>query len=145
MSESELHRSAFLGSVEEVRKQLSAGAKIDAVDPSTGDTPLLRAIEADSIEVVTLLLTNGADPNRKGQSGNAPLHRAVDMAVEVANDIYDRSGERVPASLEIIKVLLRSGADPLATDSAGQSPLDWARRVGFNEAMQLLQPRVVTS
>jgi hypothetical protein len=63
------------------------------------------------IQMINVLLKNGADVNNGGQVGRVnPLHTAVSL--------------RCP---EIITILLKSGADINAVSFRGETPLDFAR------------------
>ena len=72
-----------------------------------------------SIEMVDLLLKNGADPNTKNNHGNTPLH----FASAYSNDT---------SSLATVDLLLRSGADPNAKDNYGCTPLHFASKFSNN-------------
>lgn len=60
-----------------VRVLLERGAPVDAVD-TFGNTPLWRCVMDSStrVEVVELLVANGADPNKKNKHGSSPLDLA---------------------------------------------------------------------
>ena len=60
---------------------LDAGAEVDAID-IFGDTALWRAVFAKKSENVALLLSRGADPDRKNKSGVSP--RALNEGSGVA-------------------------------------------------------------
>lgn len=62
-----------------------------------GYTPLIQSVIADEIEIATLLLEHGADPNQKDTTGGTPLHWAI------YND-----------NLELTKLLLSHQANPNA-------------------------------
>jgi FOG: Ankyrin repeat len=70
------------------------------------------------------LLSQGADPNARGNFGMTPLHLAVNM------------GNR-----EAVEILLNSGADPNVKDLAGGTPLHWAVASGFPDLIELLLER----
>jgi tetratricopeptide (TPR) repeat protein len=101
------------GDVEEVRRLLTEDpAALDA--PTTGDCPdrpLAYAAAQGKIEIVRLLLDQGADPNARGESGRTPLHRAAE------------SGQP-----EIARLLIEHGADVAAVDEQGFSPVYVASR-----------------
>lgn len=90
-----LHLIAESGSYDELFQLLNKEKDLD-VNLRNGDheTPLHLAIEYNSIDIVRLLLDNGADMNAD-KSGYTPLYSAV------GSENY-----------EIIKLLLESGADP---------------------------------
>lgn len=73
-------------------------------------TLLLLAVMEDELEMVSLLLEAGADPNQQDLNANGALHSAV-------------LGD---GSEELIRLLLDAGADPNLPDGVGQSPLHLA-------------------
>ncbi len=66
---------AYLGFVDACSLLLDAGAEVDAVDSEVA-TPLYRAARAGEVEVVDMLLKNGADPNKVAVNGWNGLHEA---------------------------------------------------------------------
>ena len=66
---------AYLGFVDACSVLLDAGAEVDAVDSEVA-TPLYRAARAGEVEVVDMLLKNGADPNKVAMNGWNGLHEA---------------------------------------------------------------------
>ncbi|KAK1151855.1 B-cell lymphoma 3 protein [Acipenser oxyrinchus oxyrinchus] len=73
---------------------LNRGADIDAVDIKSGRSPLIHAVELNSLEMVNFLIEHGAHVNAQSYSGNTALHSA--------------SGRGL---LDITRVLLKNGAD----------------------------------
>jgi ankyrin repeat protein len=82
-------------------------------DCPSGAPELVRALHSacanGSVELVTLLLDYGVDPNARDTHGLA----ALDVAIEELN-------------LEIVDLLIRKGADVNAKDGCGLSPLHLA-------------------
>ncbi len=99
---------------------LDAGASLD-----TGE-PLVRAASADHTEMVTWLLSRGADPNRPiAQYGDVPLVAAAFEGAEAAAFL-----------------LLDAGADPARTNAHGQSAIDGAKESGAEQLLaRLLKKR----
>ena len=80
------------------------------------------------IEVASVLVRNGADPDSRDDLGRVPLHRV------------SHGGQLVMAksSLEIARLLVNSGADVNVTDDDGWAPLHAAAQFGYHEIAELL-------
>ncbi len=95
---------------------LEAGASVDA-EASTGITALHIAAGEDSVEIVQLLIDEGADVNARGfAAGVTALHQAA---------LFGRA--------ENARILLENGADVNARDSGGRTPLATGLSVLENE------------
>ncbi len=71
-------------------------------------TPLHAAMRYGEVEVVRMLISHGADVNRKASAGQTPLHLC--------------------RRAEIAQLLVEAATDPAATDDEhGTTPLAWAR------------------
>ena len=86
--------AAKTGDLDEVKKQLANGIKVDSRD-AMGITPLSLATLTEEIEVVSYLISKGADVNARGDDGGTPLQGAA---------FFGRA--------EAVKLLLAKGADP---------------------------------
>ena len=89
-------------------------------------TPLHAASVKGHLEVASLLLRNGADPNSRDHLGRVPLHRV------------SQGGFMAKSSLEIARLLVNSGADVNVTDDEGCTPLHAAVQSGYREIAELL-------
>lgn len=69
-------------------------------------TPLIYACQNNAIEIVKMLLDNGADPNIGNQTNLMPLHFSASMG-----------------AIPIINLLVKAGADVNCTDNYGSTPL----------------------
>lgn len=122
----DLNGAAFHGHWRLCQFLIERGADTNAALPDTGETPLHAATSArrhGSDQVVQVILSGGADPNRATipgrqtgsfmrdcrTKGETPLHRAAAFG-----------------TLEIIRMLLDAGAVIDARDHAGDTPLTWA-------------------
>ena len=76
-SERALRSAAHDGNIEAVKRQLAAGANVNA--PNTyGWTALYWASSRGHKEIVELLIANGADVNVQSDNGRTPLDGAID-------------------------------------------------------------------
>jgi ankyrin repeat protein len=89
-----IHTAARQGNLKEVRRQLAWGVNVNKSHLFTRDTPLIEAAANGHMEVVKLLIENGADVNLKGEAWYGPLHAAA-----------------AKGHLEVVKILLENGAD----------------------------------
>lgn len=78
----------------------------ELAEGQVGQTPLLKAIEQDNVELVKLLLSKHSTIN---EIGNSPLILAA--------------GRGYPEGAQITRLLLDSGANPNLPDSEGWTPL----------------------
>ena len=129
-----LHLVSKRGQHQLVERILSIpGVNIDAVTPA-GKTALLLAAENDHLQVVDILLRQGADPNIADKYGNYPLNFAcshdrpplVEVFLAAAADEIAASNGRYLKSpllsataagqLRIVQTLLAAGANPTPLD-----------------------------
>ena len=96
-----------------------------------GRSPLTAAIEregATSLELVKLVVTSGADVNRKGTLDVTPLHIAA-----------------AHGSAHVVQYLLDQGADPLACEMDTYTPstdADWAARAKRHDIVEMLEAAI---
>ena len=79
--------------------------------------PLLKAAEKRDVDLVKLLIQNGANVNSVSSGGRRPLHGAIFT-------------QRCTDCIEIVKMLVKNGADVDALDNSGRSPLHIAAEIG---------------
>ncbi|KAG8515339.1 B-cell lymphoma 3 protein [Galemys pyrenaicus] len=105
-----LHVAVYTECDEALLLLLERGADIDAVDIKSGRSPLIHAVENNSLRIVQLLLQHGANVNAQMYSGSSALHSA--------------SGRGL---LPLVRVLVRSGADSGLKNCHNDTPLMVAR------------------
>lgn len=121
-----LGAAANRGHVEVVKRLLAAGARLSVDSRSYSDSPLERAIERESVELVRLFLDRGA---MNAKSRKPPLITAAEK------------GNR-----EIVELLLDRGADVNWVDDSydQDTALRKAARGGHREVVELLLDRGAT-
>ncbi|XP_004873184.1 B-cell lymphoma 3 protein [Heterocephalus glaber] len=105
-----LHVAVNTGCHQAALLLLERGADIDAVDIKSGRSPLIHAVENNSLSMVQLLLQHGANVNAQMYSGSSALHSA--------------SGRGL---LPLVRTLVRSGADSGLKNCHNDTPLMVAR------------------
>nr|XP_044989988.1 B-cell lymphoma 3 protein [Jaculus jaculus] len=105
-----LHVAVNTECQEAVLLLLDRGADVDAVDIKSGRSPLIHAVENNSLSMVQLLLLHGANVNAQMYSGSSALHSA--------------SGRGL---LPLVRTLVRSGADSSLKNCHNDTPLMVAR------------------
>ena len=120
--ENPVARSAAVGSVERLRRELAAGALPDAMDRH-GYTPLVWAARAGQGDAVFVLVASGADADRRDHAFNGwtPLLHAVHK---------DQPGS--------VRALIAAGADVNRTSPDGVTPLLLAAEQGNAEIVEEL-------
>jgi len=117
-------------------------------------TPFHAAISKRDIEMVRLLLANGADVTNHGEDNRTPLHLASKIGfndvvrlllsrgvdVDTRNDIGWTALHLAVLfnRFETAKILLKHNTDVGASDIIGQGPLHLAAKQGHLELMRLL-------
>lgn len=94
------------------------GASGEAIAPFV---QVLSNIKGSTSDVLAMLLDAGGDPNKRNQTGLAPLHFAA-----------------VTGNEKAISMLTAAGADVNARDEAGMTPLHYAADVGDRGAINAL-------
>ena len=123
-----LYYAALCGFYGLVKRLISANSRDVNRRGGSHMTPLHAASVKGHLEVASLLLENGANPNSRDDRGRVPLHRV------------SQGGQLImeQSSLDIAQLLLNSGADVNAADGGGWTPLHAAARSGYRDFVELL-------
>ena len=139
-----IHDAVAGGTVEEVQAMLARQPElVHERDPRDHRTPLHYAVRNARLEMMELLVAQGADLNARDITGMTPLHIAAWMGFrQEALWLLDNGAELEPrdhfgdtpvhtAALfhgGLIGPLVSRGADLRATNDDGDTPLDLARK-----------------
>ncbi|KAJ3028519.1 UNVERIFIED_CONTAM: hypothetical protein HDU68_001515 [Siphonaria sp. JEL0065] len=104
-----IHWACESGNAEAVRQLLRAGVSVEIKTTSFKETCLHLAADMGRVEVIELLLENGANADAKDSISMTPLHLAAQHGY-----------------LEIVRALVDHGAKVEPKDSQGQSPFYFA-------------------
>jgi uncharacterized protein len=142
------------GKTDTVRILLAAGANPNGVGDSEYETPLYQAASSGQLEIVKLLLTQGAKIPNKDNSGaliKATKHGHSEIVALLLQYGAQVNGEQrcsiirqkihcgdVPlaaavenGNIDLVKTFLEKGADPNAKDQIGRSLVEVAREKGY--------------
>ncbi|XP_043232564.1 transient receptor potential channel pyrexia-like [Amphibalanus amphitrite] len=151
-----LQEAVLRGSAEEVRLFLNSSSSSDVnAKDAVGRTALMLAVEADSPEVIDLLLKHGAEPNEGNAFGTSALYQAVCArrlrcaerlllggALVNAHSLRQRHAPLHAACADgdarLVALLLSFGADPDVLDYRHRTPLHAAAAGGFCDCLSLL-------
>uniref|UniRef100_A0A1X7TCJ6 Uncharacterized protein n=1 Tax=Amphimedon queenslandica TaxID=400682 RepID=A0A1X7TCJ6_AMPQE len=155
-----LYEAAGEGNINSVQSLLSQGANVTYQDQDhwNEDTPLHIAALRGHNEVVSVLLSNGADPNIKDREGDAALivsarggdyetvkvllDNGADPNIEMDPD-YECGTTPLMAAVSskhhhVVELLLTKGADPNRMDYKLDIPLIVSARRGDHETVKVL-------
>jgi len=107
--------------VDAAKLLIDRGADVNA-GSKVGGPPLMAAVAKSKLELITLLLAHGADPNPTAGE-QTPLHAAVKLGC-----------------LDCVKALVEAGADvnARAADPIGRTPIHLARFYDYSEIAEYL-------
>lgn len=154
-----LHAAAERGALGTAKALLDAGADPNAAN-RLGMTPLMYASipHGANPEMIRLLVSRGADPNKSSARFNAPLSVAAQRGnADIAAALLDGGADPMPSGgynqqtplhvasilgkAELVRVLTDHGAELNAKDASGATPLDLAVRYGHQSVASLLGGR----
>lgn len=115
--------SSFFGKVDLLKWLIKYGANPNYQD-RTGYSGLHFCGQEQNIEIATILLDNGADPNIKDEHGNSPLWTAL----------FNAKG-----NFKTVKLLRFYDADPEPKNLHGRSPNDMAKTIYGKEIDELIK------
>lgn len=101
---------------------IDAGADLDMAEMSYEETALTVALYNSSLEMVALLLEEGANPDLQDSEGWTPLMTAASNG-----------------DVEATRLLLEAGANPMKVDEMGFTAEDYALENGFEDIALMLQ------
>lgn len=115
--------ACFFGQREVVEFLISKGSAVNLPSKNAFKVrPIHSAVSARHLEIVRLLLRQGADANARQMQGVSPLHQSA------------HNGD-----LEISKLLLKYGANPDAKNDDEKTPLTFALESNAQEIVELIK------
>lgn len=113
----DLMGAVIMGSVDDMKTALKAGAKINYRDPKNqGRTALMIAVQFGKDDKIAFLLSRKADVKVRSDDGRTALFYAVEAG-----------------QVDVIAKLLTAGADANARDAGGAVPLSYCPRMNVFE------------
>jgi serine/threonine-protein phosphatase 6 regulatory ankyrin repeat subunit B len=106
-------QAAGAGDVSSLAALLDTGCDPNVVHPTTGATALYNACFASQVEAIQLLLSRGADPNKR-ITYQSPVDGRIEKGVVAL---------MVASSEAAVALLLQAGADPSVRDDDGRTVL----------------------
>ena len=163
-----IHIAARMGDLEAVKKHIAAGADVNELksDGITPRTPLHKATSTDMcavacrrlatdcvhLEIVKLLIAEGANVNIKDGQGNPPINYVGSRKNKIKAYLREHGAKRREelkaeesiheavgfGSIELVKQFLKDGADVNARGQYGSTPLHRAASSGSKEMIEFL-------
>ena len=155
LEEQALMESAFTGNLEEVRRLVLDGTRVDVIDEERR-TPLMFTVFNGHAPVAEYLLDAGAEIDAKDSSGRTALmYASSGPFAETVGLLLTRGAEvNVQGTLEgftplmtaaaegladVVRILLAAGADRDIRDEDGDTALTFAKQNGHSEVAALLE------
>ena len=111
------------------------GAHISTASGGDLSAPMVAACNQGQVDMVTLLVKNGADVNNQNRNGKTRL----DAVVRYTYNLMEGNGKQVSKAKEIFCLLLQSGANVNIQDKGGISALQLTEMKDLPEIAQLLK------
>ncbi|MDA3838253.1 MAG: ankyrin repeat domain-containing protein [Candidatus Delongbacteria bacterium] len=138
----EIVRAAYNGNIKQINNFISASIDVNTMN-YLGRSALHYASERGNIELVEILINNGADVNLKDKNGVTPLMEASEKNVELVKSLLNAGADvnlysnyRKNALIyavekdrgDIVKFLLGNGADTSIMTKSGRNAFDYVKR-----------------
>jgi len=99
-----LYKAAYMGRDKKVRRLVEKGVNVNIQSPNSKRTPLHIAASKGKEQIVTLLITNGADLEIKNKHGQTPLFFAAKKGrFNVVEALVDKKAQITDDIIEISK------------------------------------------
>ena len=131
VDESSFFSSVKAGDVSSVVQALRPEPYLVNFQDEIGETPLHLAVENGFVEMVRVLIANGAKIDIADNKGNTPLNLAIAQCLAL-------NGTHRENTIEIANILFESGIDVNFIDKDGFSSLHHATIMGDSEIMSFL-------
>ncbi|KAJ0056436.1 hypothetical protein NL108_007468, partial [Boleophthalmus pectinirostris] len=149
-----IHQAAWYGQTACLNALIAVQPGMINKRASRGETPLLVAVQRDSLDCALVLLDNGADPDTMNSDKETPLYKACERnnAALVATLLNHGAGVNlnciqgwtalqeavVRNSVEICEMLLSAGAKINIANMYGITPLFTAAQTGSMDTLRFL-------
>ena len=120
-------------------------------------TPLIHAVAAGKVELLSWLIEHGADIKHQDRNGWSALHFAVqEKQIDCVNFLLKNGATIDPRDTygntplwraafdpcriyDLVRILISHGANPNAKNNADRSPLDFAAQIGDHQLVAALK------
>lgn len=143
-----LHEAAKTGNATEVWHLLSGGARPNSIRYEGDNTPLILATAGGHVDVMEILLLNGAKANFSNADGITPLGKAAEIGHIQAVEMLLAHGAKASAGIysaikhghaDVVQILLNNGVNlNKEFGSYFESPLFWAVRHRHVDVVEML-------